>query len=122
MTKTMHEGDLVKYDGCDRVYSFHSADFASKQRENVIDSFVAIYIDDLGNTESCRGFLFLLEPSLNIILDGGRELEVKYTSVESLNILQQREITALRVFLVGPMWAAWLKKETKTLAIGLEMS
>src|SRR5208337_5390014 len=68
--------------------------------------------------QSSGGFLFILEPSISIILDNGRELEIKYASIESLNILLQREITALRTFLVGPMFAAWLKKETKTLAIG----
>src|SRR5208337_527105 len=68
--------------------------------------------------QSSGGFLFILEPSINIILDRGREIEIKYPSIESLNILLQREITALRTFLVGPFFAAWLKKETKTLAIG----
>jgi len=118
-TGDMREGDPVTCEGCKLVYSYPAAAFASRRMgENVIASFGAIYIEGLGDVQSCGGFLFILEPSLNIILDSGRELEIKYASIESLNILLQREITALRTFLVGPLFAAWLKKETKTLAIG----
>jgi hypothetical protein len=86
--------------------------------EKIITSFPAIYLEGLGDVRSWGAFLFISEPSLNIILDSGREIEIEYTSIESLNILLQREITALRTFLIGPTFAAWLKKETKTLSIG----
>ncbi|MGO9643624.1 MAG: hypothetical protein ACLPY5_02620 [Candidatus Bathyarchaeia archaeon] len=118
MTRDMHESSIETCDDCKLVYSYPAAAFASRMRENVIASFPAIYLEGLGDIQSSSGFLFISKPSLNIIFDSGRELEIKYASIESLNILLQREITALRTFLVGPMFAAWLKKETKTFAIG----
>jgi hypothetical protein len=118
MTESMHEGDIATCDECKLVYSYPAAAFASRMGENVIASFPAIYLEGLGDIRSWGGFLFISEPSFNIILDSGREIEIEYASIESLNILLQREITALRTFLIGPMFAAWLKKETKTLSIG----
>jgi len=118
MTENMHEGDIATCDACKLVYSYPAAAFASRMGEKIITSFPAIYLEGLGDVRSWGAFLFISEPSLNIILDSGREIEIEYTSIESLNILLQREITALRTFLIGPTFAAWLKKETKTLSIG----
>ncbi|MGO9644019.1 MAG: hypothetical protein ACLPY5_04655 [Candidatus Bathyarchaeia archaeon] len=118
MTRHMHEGSIEICDNCKLVYSYHAAAFASRMGENVIAFFPAIYIEGLGDVQSSGGLIFISKSSLNIILDNGRELEINYSSIESLNILLQREITALRTFLIGPMFAAWLKKETKTLSIG----
>jgi hypothetical protein len=35
-----------------------------------------------------------------------------------VNVTQEREITALRTFFVGPFWASLFKKENKFLNIG----
>jgi len=118
MTQDMHEGSIETCDNCKLVYSYHAAAFASRMGENVIAFFPTIYLEGLGDVQSSGGLLFITEPSLNIVFDSGTEVEIKYASIESLNLLLQREITALRTFLIGPTFAAWLKKETKTLAIG----
>lgn len=47
------------------------------------------------------------------------KLECPYASIEVLNISQDREITALRIFLIGPVFAAWFKKKTLVLTIGV---
>jgi hypothetical protein len=44
--------------------------------------------------------------------------EVPYTSLEVVNITHEREITALRTFLIGPLFAAYFKQENMFLNIG----
>jgi hypothetical protein len=44
--------------------------------------------------------------------------EVPYASLEIVNITNEREITALRTFLIGPLFAALFKKENMLLNLG----
>jgi hypothetical protein len=41
-----------------------------------------------------------------------------YTTVEAVNVVREREITALRTFLIGPVLAAAFKKENRILNVG----
>src|SRR5208337_3046696 len=87
ITENLLEGQQATCSECKFVYSYAGAVFASKIGENIIATFAAIYIEGLGDVQSSGGFLFILEPSITIIFDSGRELEIKYASIESLNIL-----------------------------------
>ena len=87
--------------------------------------FDAIYIDGYRNLASTLAKITLLDEMIQITLyDPSVEskiqtLQFSYSSIELLNIAQEREITALRTFLVGPLFAAWLKKKTLILMIGI---
>jgi len=102
----------------DEVWLGNETVLAAKYRSEP-SSFEVVYVDGFANREMSGGVIALTDSSLNILFENPQtELKISYTSIESLSVNLEREITALRTFLVGPTFAAWLKKETKTLAIG----
>jgi len=93
---------------------------AAKYGGNV-SSFEAVYIDGFANLEMGGALIALTESSLNIFLENTQtELEIRYDSIESLNVNLDREITASRTFVLGPVLAAYFKQETKVLTIGFK--
>lgn len=95
----------------------------SKQEMGVYDAF---YVDGYRNLTSKLATISLSEQSIKINFSdpspdssNALELEFPYPSIEVLNITQEREITALRTWLIGPVFAAWFKKKTLTLTIGV---
>jgi len=102
--------------------------------------FYALYVDGYRNLTGKLAMISLAEQSIKINFfepptdsyDALRpisfkvsraislnQLEFPYSSIEVLNIGMEREITALRTFLIGPVFAAWFKKKTLTLTIGV---
>ena len=86
----------------------------------------ALYVDGYRNLTSKIATISLCEESIKITFSdpssdpfAALEVEIPYSSIEVLNIALQREITALRTWLIGPVFAAWFKKTTLTLIIGL---
>lgn len=86
----------------------------------------AFYVDGYRNLTAKLATISLSEQSIKINLSdpsadssNALELEFPYPSIEVLNITQEREITALRTWLIGPVFAAWFKKKTLTLTIGV---
>ena len=95
------------------------------QRAN-IGVYDAFYVDGYRNLTSKLATISLSERSIKISFsdtpsDSSKaiELEFPYSSIEVLNIAQEREITALRTWLIGPVFAAWFKKTTLTLTVGI---
>lgn len=104
---------------------------------NVYDAF---YVDGYQDLPSSRATISLSEERIEITFAFRRrnssqafKLKFPFASIEVLNITQEREITALRTFLftatdkligtksglMGPVYAAWLKKKTLSLTIGV---
>ena len=95
----------------------------SKQEMGVYDAF---YVDGYRNITGKLATISLSEQSIKIKFSdpsadssNALELEFPYSSIEVLNVTQEREITALRTWLIGPVFAAWFKKKTLTLTIGV---
>jgi len=107
---------------CGKTYRVeHIAATTQEMRDNFSDSFDALYIDGQGSILSATSTIFVLDTHAHIVLGESNNIvqfEIPYADIQSLNILQEREITALRTFLVGPVLAAWLKKKTQVLAVG----
>lgn len=82
-------------------------------------SYSAVYIDGYGDARPSEACIELRAASFHITLgDLERHLEFPYTRIEVLNVSQEREITALRTFLIGPVLAAAFKKGTLLPTIG----
>lgn len=86
-----------------------------------INSYPAIYVDGFGNEETGHATIELFEDTVRVKFTDyqpEKELEFPYTHIEVLNINQEREITGLRTFLVGPVLAAAFKKGVLELMVG----
>ena len=82
-------------------------------------TYPAFYVDGYADARSGYATIQLLQDSLLVMLtDPERRLEFPYAHVEVLSISHEREITALRTFLIGPILAAAFKKGTLLLTVG----
>ena len=82
-------------------------------------TYSAFYVDGYADLRSGYATIELLDDSLRVTLtDPERRLEFPYSRVEVLNVNHEREITALRTFLIGPVLAAAFKKGTLLLTLG----
>ncbi len=96
---------------------------SEERRATVIKYFEALYIDGYANLETNThiAVVYVFDHTLHIVIvrqDGPIHLNVPYESIKLLNVTEEREITALRTWLVGPMFAALFKQESKLLNIG----
>lgn len=87
-----------------------------EEEAHVIKEYKVVYVDGYELAHTALGSIFMLENS--IIMYFGSKVEVSYDSIEVLHSSLEREITALRTFLAGPLFAALAKKETLSLTIG----
>ena len=88
----------------------------------------AVYVDGYQDCQTNSAKISILPHSVEVHIiyqprmeDEPREiasLKIPYSSLEIVNITQEREITALRTFLVGPVFASLFKKENKFLNLG----
>jgi hypothetical protein len=104
---------------CGRRYS--PEEVQAIARGELVPFFTALYIDGYEDVWSGEATISLGEKEIAILVgQTGNQtaFKVAYDRIESLNVLQEREITALRTFLIGPTFAAWFKKKTRTLTIG----
>lgn len=99
-------------------------------------NYDAFYVDGYMGVLKCNGArLKLLQNTIHVELghweswsqkEAGRApkftavemLDIPYDKVEAVNIVREREITALRTFLIGPLFAAWFKREDHLLVVG----
>ncbi len=84
-------------------------------------TYDAFYFDGYRAYLSCRAKILLKPAGLSISAGDskyGWSKNLNYTEIESLNITHERETTGLRTFLIGPLWAAVFKKETRLITIG----
>jgi hypothetical protein len=113
----MQPGDLIRCRGCKLRYPFPVAAFAA--REKVLAAYGALYLDGWGDANSSKAFIFILEPFLKIFLENApRELEANYSTIESLNILLEREIPKSRGRLIDSIFVRSLKQNSAAIAIG----
>jgi DNA-directed RNA polymerase subunit RPC12/RpoP len=125
ITASLAPDEVVECSACGHRYSFaHLTALSEDQRKEVYALFDALYIDGYGTLETRSASIYVFEDRLlTLFRRVGFEADdirvtVNFDSIESLSVLQEREVTALRTFLVGPVLAAWLKKKTRILAIG----
>ena len=89
------------------------------QEEKLVKQYEILYIDGLKDMWGSSGTLSILPDSILIFLDHYRfEQAIPYNAIEVLNVLQERDITALRTFLLGPVLAAAFKKKSRIITIG----
>jgi hypothetical protein len=84
-------------------------------------SYEALYVDGYKHLPPSNSVVLILKEEIQLLIgETAKRVRIKvgYKSIELLNILQEREITAMRTFLVGPVLAAWLKKKARMLAVG----
>jgi hypothetical protein len=117
----------------DRPITNYLTILSQEKQGSMIGQFPAIYIDGYGNLSSDAAKMLLTEDEIYLFIGaietpdewairGGKLaiVEIGYDAIRSLTTLEQREITALRTFLIGPLLAAWLKKKTRCIAIGFQ--
>jgi hypothetical protein len=100
------------------------------QRYYYVDdhTYDTLYIDGYQDCRSNRAMLSILSNSIKVQIvwqtaewlepHEVASFEVPYTSLEVVNVIHEREITALRTFLIGPLFAALFKKEDLFLNLG----
>jgi len=90
-----------------------------EQEQSLIKQYEAVYIDGFLDMGMDTTTISVLTDSISIFFDNHHyELNLPYSSIRLVNLTQEREITALRTFLIGPLFAAAFKKKTRILTIG----
>jgi hypothetical protein len=93
-------------------------------RGKTMKAYNVIYVDGYGNVGAAQGYIHLLPEAVHIVVGDKPEtcfqFDVSYGSIQVFNITLEREISALRTWLVGPVLAAWWKKKTRSLTIGFQ--
>jgi len=89
------------------------------QEQKLVKQYEAVYIDGFLDMGMDTVTISVLTDSVSIFFDNYHyEMNLPYVSIELLNVAHEREITALRTFLIGPLFAAAFKKTTRILTIG----
>lgn len=118
-TGTEKAGISVREPGLDLLPS----DLQSK----VVKSFYCLYVDGYEDIEASEAVIYIFDEFVRVStyfdleFAQGRvpfELDLPYKSIQLLNVSLEREITALRTWLIGPVLGALFKKETLMLNIG----
>jgi hypothetical protein len=100
-----------------------------EEHQKVLRTFAVLYIDGWANIRATQAHIYLLTNEVHIVCYPSGSIpiygdptniqtDIPYERIELLNVTQEREITALRTWLVGPVLSAWLKKKTMILTIG----
>ena len=91
----------------------------AEQKQRLIKQYDAVYIDGFVDMTMDTATISVLSDLLHIFFDNHHyELSLPYSTIELLTLTQEREITALRTFLIGPLFAAAFKKRTRLITIG----
>lgn len=98
----------------DAVIEALPPDLASK----LVRYYKALYIDGYANAGTSTGIVYLFSDKIQLRFDK-LQVDLSYDSIEVLAVMAEREITALRTFVIGPVLAAAFKQQTKVLMIGL---
>jgi len=94
-------------------------------RRKLVKHFEALYIDGYAYLEVNEAYLSIFEDFLTVsigVTEPAFDFNIKYDKIKVLQVTQEREITALRSYLLGPALAALFKKRTLILNIGFEDS
>jgi hypothetical protein len=94
-------------------------------RRKLIKYFPALYVDGYAYLETNEAFIYVFEDFLRVSIGTSEptfDFNLKYDTIEALQVLEEREITALRTYLIGPTLAALFKKRTLILDIGFSDS
>lgn len=105
---------------------FSALQYLSQERRGtVIKYFEAFYIDGYANLETNAhiAVIYIFDDTLHLVIVRQDEtqhlhLDIPYGSVKLLNVTEEREISALRTWVVGPAFGALWKQESKFLNIG----
>jgi hypothetical protein len=88
-------------------------------------AYEAIYVDGYQDCQTSSAKITILSDGILLQItnrnDQPREvasIKIPYPSLEVVNVTEEREITALRTFIAGPLLAALFKKENKFLNLG----
>jgi hypothetical protein len=108
---------------CGRKYAPEEFELIPEEQlaEGKFRLYQAIYLDGYRDLQPSPSTISLREKNFEFLIGEAENrvaIERGYDAIQSLNLLQEREITALRTFLMGPTFAALLKKNTRTLTIG----
>jgi len=89
------------------------------QKRRLIKQYDAVYIDGFIDMNMDTATISVLSDSIQIFFENHHyEMSLPYGAIELLTLTQEREITALRTFLIGPLLAAAFKKRTRVITIG----
>jgi hypothetical protein len=95
---------------CGRKYSVEQIQMfnslTEEEQDKVIALYEALYVDGYRDLLPTAAMIFLLEKEMFILIGemwNQSRIKVGYESIQLLNILQEREVTALRTFLIGPV-------------------
>ncbi len=94
-------------------------------RQKLVKHFQALYIDGYAYLEVDESYIYIFEDSLRIsigALEPAFDFNIGYDAISVLQVTQEREITALRTYVLGPALAALFKKRTLVLNIGFNDS
>ena len=101
---------------------------ASDLQSRVVKYFYCLYVDGYADIESSEAVVYIFDEFVRVSTYFGHEflahgrlpfhLDLPYKSIQLLNVSLEREITALRTWLIGPVLGALFKKETLMLNIG----
>jgi hypothetical protein len=83
----------------------------------LVSYYRALYIDGYGNAGISTAIVYLFTDGIRLQFDKN-QIDLSYDAIEVLIVTAEREITALRTFVLGAVLAAAFKKETKVLVIG----
>jgi len=83
----------------------------------LVSYYRALYIDGYGNAGISTAIVYLFTDGIRLQFDK-KQINLSYDAIEVLTVTAEREITALRTFVLGAVLAAAFKKETKVLVIG----
>lgn len=91
----------------------------AEQKRRLLKQYDAVYIDGFVDMGMDTATISVLSDLVHIFFENHHyELSLPYSAIDLLTLTQEREITALRTFLIGPLLAAAFKKRTRVITIG----